>query len=153
MGYNSKIVLEIDDTRLTTDTRYELIALLDTPVLTTNNRLVFVSHCFAWEDPRLADDDDTPAKRLMRILDELCLKDFYFLRLGDDAGDVETEGDGNTLDIGYVEKFTIGVGLLTIPDELQITLTSPEIKEILETGILESNTLTERILRETAQGR
>lgn len=152
MSYQAKIVLEVDDTMLKTNTRCELITLLGTPVLSTNDRLVFVSHCFPWEDPQIA-DEDTPSKRLRRILDDLCPEDFYFLRLGDDAGDVETDGDGNTLDIGYVEKFTIGVGLLTIPDEMQVTLTSPEIKEILESGILESNTLTERILRETAQGR
>jgi hypothetical protein len=152
MSYNSKIVLEIDDTRLTTDTRCELITLLDTPVLSTNDRLVFVSHSFPWEDPQIA-EEDTPSKRLMRILDDLCLEDFYFLRLGEDAGDVEVNGEGNTLDIGYVEKFTIGVGLMTIPDEMKVTLSRPEIKEILETGILESNTLTERILRETAQRR
>jgi len=145
MSYNSKIVLEIDDTRLTTDTRCELITLLGTPVLSTNSRLVFVSHCFSWEDPQLA-DDDASSKRLMRILDDLCFEDFYFLRLGEDAGDVETEGDGNTLDIGYVEKFTIGVGLPTIPDEMQVTLTGPEIKEILETGILEDCSVAKKLL-------
>lgn len=145
MGYNSKIVLEIDDTRLTTDTRCELITLLDAPVLTTNNRLVFVSPCFSWEDPQLA-EDDALSKRLMRILDDLCLEDFYFLRLGDDAGDVEVNGEGNTLDIGYVEKFTIGVGLPTIPDEMQITLTRSEIREILEIGILEGCSVAKKLL-------